>query len=84
MIYVIHTRSREQSDFILDKIKVRLAEYSLKVHPEKTRRFMFSYPPDFTKKERACRDHLIFLASPSNRLCAKPNGEKFGAQAGHK
>ncbi len=33
---VIHTRSREQSDFILDKIKTRLAEYSLEVHAEKT------------------------------------------------
>ncbi|MBN1386871.1 MAG: hypothetical protein JW965_00395 [Bacteroidales bacterium] len=34
---VIHTRSREQSYFILDKLKARLKRYSLNVHPEKTR-----------------------------------------------
>jgi len=32
---VIHTRSIEQSNFILDKLKARLKEYSLEIHHEK-------------------------------------------------
>lgn len=53
---VIHTRSREQSDFILDKIKVRLVEYSLEVHPEKTKTVYCYRTARFYKE----------VASPSN------------------
>ncbi|HOT55281.1 MAG TPA: reverse transcriptase domain-containing protein [Bacteroidales bacterium] len=75
---VIHTRSREQSDFILDKIKVRLAEYSLEVHPEKTKTVYCYRTARFYKGGKdmpVSFDFLGFTFKP--RLCAKPNGEKF-------
>lgn len=75
---VIHTRSREQSDFILDKKKVRLAEYSLEVHPEKTKTVYCYRTARFYKEGKGMSgsfDFLGFTFKP--RLCAKPNGEKF-------
>jgi len=75
---VIHTRSREQSDFILDKLKVRLAEYSLEVHPEKTKTVYCYRTARFYKEGKdmpGSFDFLGFTFKP--RLCAKPNGEKF-------
>ena len=34
---IIHTRSMEQSKFVLDKVKERLKEYSLELNEEKTK-----------------------------------------------
>lgn len=75
---VIHTRSREQSDFILDKLKVRLAEYSLEVHPEKTRIVYCYRTARFFIEEKdmpVSFDFLGFTFKP--RICGKSNGEKF-------
>jgi len=75
---VIHTRSLEQSNFILDKLKIRLKEYSLEVHPEKTR-IVYCYRTARFHKESnqipTSFDFLGFTFKP--RLCAKSNGEKF-------
>ena len=75
---VIHTRSMEQSCFILDKLKARLKEYSLEVHPEKTR-IVYCYRTARFYKERkdipVSFDFLGFTFKP--RLCEKSNGEKF-------
>jgi len=75
---VIHTRSMEQSCFILDKLKARLKEYSLEIHPEKTR-IVYCYRTARFFKERkdipVSFDFLGFTFKP--RLCEKANGEKF-------
>ena len=75
---VIHTRSIEQSNFILDKLKLRLKEYSLEVHPDKTRIVYCYRTARFHKESKlipASFDFLGFTFKP--RLCAKSNGEKF-------
>lgn len=75
---VIHTRSIEQSKFILDKLKLRLKEYALEVHPEKTRIIYCYRTARFHKENKriaASFDFLGFTFKP--RLCAKSNGEKF-------
>jgi group II intron reverse transcriptase/maturase len=75
---VIHTRSMEQSYFILDKLKARLKGYSLEIHPEKTR-IVYCYRTARFYKERkdipVSFDFLGFTFKP--RLCEKSNGEKF-------
>jgi group II intron reverse transcriptase/maturase len=75
---VIHTRSMEQSCFILDRLKARLREYSLEIHPEKTR-IVYCYRTARFFKERkdipVSFDFLGFTFKP--RLCEKSNGEKF-------
>lgn len=75
---VIHTRSVEQSNFILDKIKSRLKQYSLEVHPEKTRIVYCYRTARFHKESKsiaASFDFLGFTFKP--RLCAKADGERF-------
>jgi group II intron reverse transcriptase/maturase len=75
---VIHTRSIEQSNFILDKLKLRLKEYPLEVNPEKTRIVYCYRTARFHKENRQIPvsfDFLGFTFKP--RLCAKSNGEKF-------
>ena len=75
---VIHTRSIEQSNFILDKLKLRLKQYSLEVHPEKTK-IVYCYQPvrfhEGSKNLPVSFDFLGFTFKP--RLCAKSNGEVF-------
>jgi RNA-directed DNA polymerase len=75
---VIHTRSMEQSYFILDKLRKRLKEYSLEVHSEKTK-IVYCYRTARFHKEGKNRpvsfDFLGFTFKP--RLCAKSNGETF-------
>lgn len=75
---VIHTRSIAQSNFILDKLKVRLRQYSLDVHPDKTK-IIFCYRPlrrdEAGKHYPVSFDFLGFTFKP--RLCAKRNGELF-------
>ena len=75
---VIHTRSIEQSNFILDKLKARLKEYSLEIHPDKTK-IVFCYrTARFFKEGKnvpVSFDFFGFTFKP--RLCLKSNGEKF-------
>ena len=75
---VIHTRSIEQSNFILDKLKARLKRYSLEVHPEKTKIVYCYRTARFHKEGKGIPvsfDFLGFTFKP--RLCKKSNGEKF-------
>ena len=75
---VIHTRSIEQSNFILDKLKLRLKEYSLEVHPDKTRIVYCYRTARFYKESKQIPvsfDFLGFTFKP--RLGAKSDGSKF-------
>ena len=75
---VIHTRSIEQSNFIVDKVKARLKEYSLEIHPEKTKMVYCYRTARFHKEGKGIPvsfDFLGFTFKP--RLCGKSNGEKF-------
>lgn len=75
---VIHTRSIEQSNFILDKLKARLAEYSLEIHPDKTKTVYCYRTARFFKEEKGIPgsfDFLGFTFKP--RICEKAGGEKF-------
>jgi len=75
---VIHTRSIEQSNFILDKLRARLRRYSLKLHPQKTR-IVYCYRTARFHKEgkdiSVSFDFLGFTFKP--RKCSKTNGEIF-------
>lgn len=75
---VIHTRSRKQSSFIVDKVKARLKRYSLEVHSEKTKTVYCYRTARFYKEAKdipVSFDFLGFTFKP--RLCAKSDGEKF-------
>ena len=75
---VVHTRSLEQSNFILDKLKARLRQYSLEIHPEKTRIVYCYRTARFFKEGKdipVSFDFLGFTFKP--RICEKSNGEKF-------
>ncbi|MEI9479775.1 MAG: group II intron reverse transcriptase/maturase [Deltaproteobacteria bacterium] len=75
---VIHTRSIEQSNFILDKLKARLAEYSLEIHPDKTKIVYCYRTARFFKEGKEIPvsfDFLGFTFKP--RICEKSDGEKF-------
>lgn len=75
---VIHTRSIEQSEFILDKLKARLKQYSLEIHPDKTRIVYCYRTARFFKESKdipVSFDFLGFTFKP--RICEKSNGEKF-------
>ncbi len=75
---VIHTRSIEQSNFVLDKLKARLAEYSLEIHPDKTKTVYCYRTARFFKEERnipGAFDFLGFTFKP--RVCEKSDGVKF-------
>lgn len=75
---VIHTRSIEQSNFILDKLKLRLKQYSLEIHPEKTK-IVYCYRNGRHHKEpkpvAVSFDFLGFTFKP--RLSANSNGGLF-------
>jgi len=75
---VIHTRSREQSSFILDKLRARLSEYSLEIHPEKTKVVYCYRTARFFKASKdmpVSFDFLGFTFKP--RRCARSDGQKF-------
>jgi group II intron reverse transcriptase/maturase len=75
---VIHTRSIEQSNFILDKLKLRLKRFSLEVHPEKTKIVYCYRTARFHKEPRSVAVSFDFLGYTFKpRLCAKSNGEQF-------
>lgn len=75
---VIHTRSMEQSHFILDKLRQRLKGYGLKLHPDKTRIVYCYRTARFYKEKKEIPvsfDFLGFTFKP--RRCKKSNGETF-------
>lgn len=75
---VIHTRSMEQSHFILDKLKEQLRGFSLELHPDKTKIVYCYRTARFHKEGKQIPvsfDFLGFTFKP--RLCKNSNGEKF-------
>jgi len=75
---VIHTRSIEQSEFILDKLRVRLRQYGLTLNKEKTRIVYCYRTARFYKAPEnipASFDFLGFTFKP--RLCERGDGELF-------
>lgn len=75
---VIHTRSMEQSHFILDKLKERLRRYKLEINESKTK-IVYCYRTVRQFKESktipVSFDFLGYTFKP--RICSKSNGEKF-------
>jgi len=75
---VIHTRSVAQSNFILDKLKMRLKYYSLELHPEKTK---IVYCPQRKRHHEGDKDIAVsfdFLGHTFKpRSCMKKTGEKY-------
>jgi len=75
---VMHTRSIEQSEFILDKLKIRLKQYKLEVSESKTK-IVYCYRTVRQFKEKknipVSFDFLGYTFKP--RLCQKTDGEKF-------
>jgi len=75
---VVHTRSPEQSNFMLDRIRARLKEYSLSLSEEKTKIVYCWRTARFHENEGGhCTefDFLGFTFRP--RLCERGDGEKF-------
>jgi RNA-directed DNA polymerase len=75
---VIHTRSIEQSEFILDKLRVRLGQYGLELNEEKTRKVYCYRTARFhkaTKEIPVSFDFLGFTFKP--RLCKRKDGGLF-------
>ena len=75
---VIHTRSMEQSHFILDKLKERLKQYGLELSESKTK-IVYCYRTVRQFKESkeipVSFDFLGFTFKP--RICQKEGGQKF-------
>lgn len=75
---VIHTRSMEQSQFILDKLKERLRQYGLELSESKTK-IVNCYRTVRQFKERksipVSFDFLGYTFKP--RICLKEGGQKF-------
>lgn len=75
---VIHTRSIEQSEFIMDKLRVRLKQYGLMLNKEKTRIVYCYRTARFYKVPKnipVSFDFLGFTFKP--RLCKRGDGELF-------
>lgn len=75
---VIHTRSVEQSKFILDKLRFRLKEYGLTLNEEKTRIVYCYRTARFFKASKdipVSFDFLGFTFKP--RLCRREDGGLF-------
>ena len=75
---IIHTRSVEQSEFILDKVKERFERFKLSLNDAKTK-IVYCYSKGRTHKSPktvACSfDFLGYTFKP--RRCEKDNGERF-------
>ena len=69
---IIHTRSMEQSEFILDKVRERLKQYSLELNEEKTKIVYCYRTARFYKESKdvpVSFDFLGFTFKP--RKCAR-------------
>ena len=75
---VVHTRSEEQSEFILDRIRQRLRGYGLRLNEEKTK-IVYCYRTAWLHKEPKefpkCFDFLGYTFKP--RLCKRQDGMLF-------
>jgi group II intron reverse transcriptase/maturase len=75
---VIHTRSIEQSQFILDKLRTRLKQYGLQLNNKKTR-IVYCYRTARFQKEAknipVSFDFLGYTFKP--RICAREDGQRF-------
>jgi group II intron reverse transcriptase/maturase len=75
---VIHTRSIEQSEFIMDKLRVRLRQYNLTLNEDKTR-IVYCYRTarfhKATKEIPVSFDFLGFTFKP--RRCLRNDGQLF-------
>jgi len=75
---VIHTRSIEQSEFIMDKLRVRLRQYDLTLNEDKTR-IVYCYRTarfhKATKEIPVSFDFLGFTFKP--RRCLRNDGQLF-------
>jgi RNA-directed DNA polymerase len=75
---VIHTRSIEQSEFILDKLRTRLRQYKLTLNEEKTRMVYCYRTARFYKAPKGIPvsfDFLGFTFKP--RRCKRNDGQLF-------
>lgn len=75
---VIHTRSMEQSQYILDKLRLRMQEYSLELSESKTK-IVYCYRTarkyKESKKVPVSFDFLGYTFKP--RKCLRSDGQKF-------
>jgi len=75
---IIHTRSMEQSEFILDKVRERLKQYSLELNEEKTKIVYCYRTSRFYKESKdvpVSFDFLGFTFKP--RKCARADEQRF-------
>lgn len=75
---IIHTRSIEQSRFILDKLKERLKQYMLELSESKTKIVYCYRTVRFFKESKVVPtsfDFLGFTFKP--RICKREDGQKF-------
>jgi group II intron reverse transcriptase/maturase len=74
---VIHTRSKEQSSFIYDKLQRRLGEYHLELSPEKSK-IVYCYRTARFHKETTMPVSFDFLGYTFKpRICEREDKEKF-------
>ena len=75
---VVHTRSKEQSEFILDKVRQRLSGYGLEINKDKTK-IVYCYRSAWRHKEPKefpkSFDFLGYTFKP--RLCKRRDGVLF-------
>lgn len=75
---IIHTRSKEQSAYILDKVRERLKQYSLELNNEKTKIVYCYRTARFFKESKdvpVSFDFLGFTFKP--RRCLRTDGQRF-------
>jgi group II intron reverse transcriptase/maturase len=75
---IIHTRSMEQSEFILDKVRNRLNQYSLELNKEKTKIVYCYRTARFHKESKdvpVSFDFLGFTFKP--RKCSRTDEQRF-------
>lgn len=75
---MIHTRNVEQSEFILDKLRVRLKQYKLMLNGEKTRMAYCHRTARFYKAPKDIPVSFDFLWFPFKpRCCLLNDGQLF-------
>lgn len=75
---IIHTRSMEQSAYILDKVRARMKQYSLELNKEKTKIVYCYRTARFHKESKdvpVSFDFLGFTFKP--RRCSRSDGQRF-------
>jgi group II intron reverse transcriptase/maturase len=75
---IIHTRSMEQSQFILDKVRQRLKQYSLELNEEKTKIVYCYRTARFYKENKNVPVSFVFLGFTFKpRKCRREDGQIF-------